>query len=360
MRTLILAFICTAAFAEPVAVFTSGDDDYHTYRIPAIVTAADGSLLVFAEARRENRGDPGQGDIDLVCKRSTDRGATWSAMAVIDDPGDGWAASNPTPVVDSATGTIHVLYNRWEPGYGTHNCEAGKRHNQAWIRTSDDNGATWSDARDITDAVRNVSKWPFMYFGPGGAIQMAEGRLVVPAAATVIEGDTTRRASYAVYSDDGGVTWEAGAPSWYPATNECQIVEVFSGYLLMNARQVDGDRSVFFTSSDNGLTWGLWLPGVDVTPVATGWENVVRDDSGQRAVVWTGPAGPGRKAMTVHVDGDIDQYFERVFELDDRPAAYSDLAALGNGDCAMVWETGNNDPYEQIVYTTVSADRIFD
>ena len=72
--------LSTTAAAEPlftsVDVFQSGTDGYHTFRIPAVATAPDGSLIAFAEGRRENRHDPGGGDIDLVLKRSSDRGAT--------------------------------------------------------------------------------------------------------------------------------------------------------------------------------------------------------------------------------------------------------------------------------------------
>lgn len=101
----------TIARAEPmfthVDVFTSGTEGYHTFRIPAIITAPDGSLIAIAEGRKEDRRDPGGGDIDLVYKRSTDAGTTWSPLKVLDDPGVGWTASNPTPVVDRQTRRIY-------------------------------------------------------------------------------------------------------------------------------------------------------------------------------------------------------------------------------------------------------------
>ena len=34
-------------------VFSAGDDNVNSYRIPSLLTAKDGSLLVFCEARRE-------------------------------------------------------------------------------------------------------------------------------------------------------------------------------------------------------------------------------------------------------------------------------------------------------------------
>ena len=56
-RTLLIALICTLAvpligWAEPllshIDVFVSGTHGYHSFRIPAIESAADGSLLAFA------------------------------------------------------------------------------------------------------------------------------------------------------------------------------------------------------------------------------------------------------------------------------------------------------------------------
>ena len=44
----------------------------HTFRIPALIAARNGTLLAFAEGRRSGGGDAG--DIDLVLKRSRDGG----------------------------------------------------------------------------------------------------------------------------------------------------------------------------------------------------------------------------------------------------------------------------------------------
>lgn len=60
---------------ETYTPFTAGTGA-HSYRIPAMVTAADGSLLVFCEARYNSWMDKSY--TDIVVRRSTDNGKTWS------------------------------------------------------------------------------------------------------------------------------------------------------------------------------------------------------------------------------------------------------------------------------------------
>ena len=59
-----------AAGIEFTDVFGAGEAGNYAYRIPVMEQAPDGTLLAFAEARRDNAADPGMGDndIDLVTK----------------------------------------------------------------------------------------------------------------------------------------------------------------------------------------------------------------------------------------------------------------------------------------------------
>ena len=43
---------------EQRAIWQSGTDGYHTYRIPAIAVTAAGTVLAFCEGRRDSRSDP--------------------------------------------------------------------------------------------------------------------------------------------------------------------------------------------------------------------------------------------------------------------------------------------------------------
>ncbi len=156
----VLGFTSVARAQSPsglVDVFVSGQGGYFAYRIPAIETAADGSLLAFAEARKYNLDDPGFGkqDIDLVYRRSTDRGASWSPMKVIEDPGELWSAANPASVVDRQTGRVWLLYLRCHPERNTETSRPGTDDSQILARTSDDHGLTWSAPIDLSTIARD-------------------------------------------------------------------------------------------------------------------------------------------------------------------------------------------------------------
>src|SRR5258706_8924637 len=68
---------------ETTCVFPITPENKPNYRIPAILQAPDGSIIIFAEKRNDGPGDVGNHDI--VMKRSTDKGRTWSAEQIIFD-----------------------------------------------------------------------------------------------------------------------------------------------------------------------------------------------------------------------------------------------------------------------------------
>lgn len=358
------------AFISHVDVFRAGDDGYNTYRIPAIVTAPDGSLLAFAEGRKENQTDPGGGDIDLVLKRSADRGATWSALQIVDNPGEKWGASNPTPVVDRVTGRVWIAFNRWEPGHGTYSARPGTMNNQTWVRWSGDNGRTWSAARDITRLARDYENWGAMFLGPGGAIQTRTGRLILPAAmcpdtcrvmaaAGNFRGGISTLRAYAIYSDDHGETWSRGA-LLQAFTDENQLVELSDGAIMIDARQWGGDSRWVAVSADGGKTWGQPRPGQQVTPVATSIERFTpgRDGRGRSRILWTGPAGASRSRLVVRVSYDEGQTFVNERQIYGGLAAYSDLAIVDDGSAAVLWEKGISRLSQSITFTRFNVEYV--
>ena len=339
---------------EHVDVYTSGDDGYQMYRIPAIEAAPDGSLLAFAEARKYGGSDPGMGkqDIDLVFKRSTDNGRTWSPMKIIEDPGELWSAANPATVVDRQNGRVWLLYLRSKPERSTGTSRPGTDDMQTLARHSDDNGLTWSDPLDLTKVARDYSDptWQASVIGPGGAIQTRTGRLVAPVW------KVKPYAVFTVFSDDHGQTWQRG--SLVPGNqggNEDQIVELADGRLLLDIRQNSGPHRLLATSSDAGQTWSEPRPGVAVTPVACAIERLTLLSAGddRNRIVWTGPKGPGRKNLVARLSYDEGQTFTNERLIAAEPAAYSDLTVLKNKTVGVLWERGN---YRFITFTTLTLE----
>ena len=364
MRILLFVSLAWIARSEVLLthteVFRAGVGGYHAYRIPTILSTSNGALLAFAEARRDSRGDPGQGDIDLVMSRSTDQGKTWSAMQVIDDPGEKWAASNPTPLLDRTNQRVWIFFNRWEPGFGEEKSQPGTTNNQMWARSSDDNGLTWSSPRDLTRVSRDYDNWGGMFLGPGGAIQMKSGRLLLPAAmkadafsvqATVgsFTGSLGLMRAYVIYSDDHGQSWKRG--TLVPAlTNENQLVELADGKLLMDARQNNGDHRWFITSTDGGQTWLRPRIGIAVTPVATGIERF------GKTLLWSGPALANRQKLVIRVSEDEGQTWNRERVVYGGFAAYSDIEILADSTIGILWEQGSTEGYQSITFTRLNRD----
>jgi sialidase-1 len=337
---MLLALLLQAATGE---VFQAGEGGYHTYRIPSLLVTSKGTLLAFAEARK--RGTSDTGDIDLVLKRSSDGGATWSPLQGVWDDGEN-TCGNPCPVQDRATGTI------WLPL--THNL--GKDHEKdivagtakgsrtVWMSRSDDDGATWAKPVEITSAVKRP-EWTWFATGPGNGIQTRDGRLVIPCDSKDLGGK--KGYSFVMTSADGGKTWKTGGAVgdfW----NECQVAELADGSLLLNMRNHDRSkrRRGIAISKDGGATWSEAVanPAL-VEPVCQA--SLVRHPEG---LLFSNPGtDKTRTRMTVRLSRDEGKTWPVEKVLHEGPAAYSSLAVLPDGTIACLYERGEKSPYERIV-----------
>jgi sialidase-1 len=338
----------TALF-ETTDVFVSGTDGYFAYRIPAIETAPDGSLLAFAEARKYNLHDPGfeKQEIDLVMKRSTNNGRAWSPTFTIEDAAEHWSAANPATVVDRGTKTIWLFYLRGKPGRNTYTARPGTDDVGTFIRHSKDNGLTWSEPFDLTSVTRDMadSKWRTSVVGPGGGIQSRDGRLAVPVWKFEPWG------VFAVVSDDHGKTWKRHQVVPDVSGDECQLVELGDGRWLFDIRQQRGGHRWRSSSNDKGETWSKPRPGENVSPVACAIERYTSADDDLNRLVWTGPKGPQRSNLVVRVSYDEGATFGNERPIYIGPSAYSDLTILKDRTVGVLWERGTNKNYQFISFT---------
>ncbi len=351
-----MAWAAAEPMLEHTDVFVSGRDGYHTYRIPAIEAAADGSLVAFAEARKYNMADPGMenNDIDLVMKRSTDQGKTWSAMQIIEDPGEKWSAANPASVLDRSNGRLWLLYLRGKPGRSSLTARPGTDDVQTLARYSDDHGKTWSSPIDLTAVARDMhdARWRCSVVGPGGPIQTRSGRLL----AAVWKADPP--GVFAIFSDDHGQTWQRGELVAGGRGDENQVVELADGRILMDIRQNSGPHRFLAESTDSGKTWSAPRPGLTVTPVACAIERYTLQTAGddRDRILWTGPKGPGRTNLVVLTSYDEGKTFGNERLISNQQAAYSDLTILKDKTVGVLWERGEQRGYQFITFTRFNRE----
>ncbi len=355
---------------EPVfeerVLFKAGDElghAYACYRIPAIVTTGRGTLLAFAEGRKHNCGDAT--DIDIVLKRSTDGGRTWTSPRVVNE-GGGDTYGNPVPIVDRGSGRVLLAAtsNRGREDAG--NC-ATPCERVPHLQYSDDDGRSWSRPRTLAAGLR-PRDWNSWYAtGPGHGIQLAHGphrgRLLVGVNAEAHDGAraTANHAALA-YSDDGGAHWRLGAVDTHRVApdgtyrqkpSELTLAERDDGTVYVNGREQNGtdlgnrDEAV---SHDGGGTFAgpfrslpdLYTPTVQgaVLPLRPGrW-------------LFSAPADPDRRrTMTVRSSYDQGRTWEgaeRGRRVTGDWSGYSDMAVAGPGTVGLLYEAGRADARQEI------------
>ena len=340
----------TAGGLHEVAVFVSGQDGYHTYRIPAIVVSKKGTLLAFCEGRRHSRSD--SGDIDTVLKRSFDGGKTWSKMQILWDDGTN-TVGNPCALVDRDTGTIWLLLSR--------------NVDRMFALKSTDDGAAWSKPVEITRQVKGPD-WTWLVAGPGHGVQLRSGRFIMPCDHRLRGLPRPDSFSHVIYSDDGGATWKLGG-SATRKTNECQAVETADGALYLSMRSFHGKGlRAFAWSKDGGLTWSAVQhdPAL-TTPVCQA--TVIRyTDAGRHdknRILFSSPLGARREKMTLWISTDECKTWKRGRTIHAGPSAYSDLCITPDLQIACFYERGKKHPYETLTFArfplewlTEGADRL--
>ena len=333
------------AFLEQSALWTAGQDGYHTYRIPALLVTTKGSVLAFCEGRKTGSGD--HGDVDLIAKRSSDGGRTWSPHAVVHEEGGEAKVTigNPCPVVDAKTGTIWLPFNR--------------DNKAVFITSSTDDGKTWSMPRNVS-ATTMKPDWDWVATGPGIGIQLTrgahKGRLVIPSDhKRTLTGKQLEWNSHMMFSDDGGATWQISAPI-QAGGNECQVIERADGSLLVNTRMQGEWQGLRGTaiSTDGGATWAA-ITHEKQLPCPKCQASLLRFD--EKRLLFSNPFPPepkdgkpsgGRVRMTVRSSTDDGKTWPIAKRLHEGPSAYSTLARLPDGTILCLYEGGEKRAYETL------------
>jgi len=364
---------------DKIPVFISGTEGHKSYRIPAIIVLPNKDILAFCEGRVNGAGD--FGDINIVMKRSSDGGKTWTALQTVIDA-DSLQAGNPAPVVDLTdpafpSGRIFLFYNTGN----NHEGEVRKGHGlrEAWYKTSTDNGRTWSEAVNITTQVHRPKQpktnaaynftedWRSYANTPGHAMQFQNGKYRgrIFVAANHSAGDPQKGfgdyAAHGYYTDDGGKTFHLSTTVAMPGGNESTATDLSGDRLMMNSRNQKGDvrARIVSISNDGGATWEkTYFDSVLIDPVNEGSLLTVGMKGPKNILAFCNAADPKRRNnLTLRISYDDGQTWKKSFVVDKSTddakkdyTAYSDLVKLNKKTVGVLYE---KDGYKQIVFTTV-------
>ena len=316
---------------EDMPLFVSGTNDTHTFRIPAIITAKNGDLIAACDARRKSGADlKPQRSIDIVFRRSSDNGKTWTPIELLEQIDDG-GCSDPSLLLDRITGELFCFYNYMV-------LDPANNEFRFMVQKSSDNGKTWNKPSDFTDQVAGPNlKNSFKFITSGRGIQTADGTLMHNFV-RVGEGVTL------FASLDHGSSWKAIAE--VSPGDESKVVQVHDDSLMVNSRFVPGKRFVH-RSVDGGRTWtgtADWnLPDPQCNACIVQYTSKREGYSKDRLIFCNAASIEGRKNLAARISYDGGATWSAGKVIDAGAAAYSEITVLEDGSFGLLYEKVNTE-----------------
>lgn len=356
------AIALAAAAREQTTLWKDGDDGVAKYRIPALCTATNGDLVAVCDARRDNIGDLNAFQpIWIVCRRSSDGGATWTRSVPTWkwpwNDSEKWSGSDPSFIVDASTGKIFLFYNVWK--WEDVKCWDNNVY-RFFVQESSDCGATWSEPREISRDISFAGRgWNFggprsaggmIFITSGSGMQLRDGTLMH----TIVRvGYAGRPGEVALFgSPDHGATWRAyGNPA--VCGDECKFMELADGTWMINSRWRSGGREIH-RSRDGGATWTSAFDTGLVDPQCNG--QIIRYPlpGGGSVLLFSNCKSPNRRHnLHVRTSRDEGATWSEGVAVERAGAAYSDMSVLKDGRLGVIFEGAG---YSTIRFCTLKPE----
>ena len=341
-----------------------GQFSCHTFRIPAIARALDGSLLAVYDMRYLSSADL-QGHMDIGLSRSTDGGRTWANPVPVMDMGEFGGkpqqengCSDPNILVDPKTGEIMVSAvwthgkpgtHQWrgkgsEPGHDIH------RSSQFMMVRSRDHGKTWSTPENLTTRLKDPA-WHLFAPAPGNGIALLDGTLVMPTQGRDAHGIPF---SNLTWSKDHGKSWTASTHA-RSNTTECSVAELSDGSLLLNMRD-NGNRAdktatngrAMAQTRDLGKTWTVHPADRGALPEPVCMASMISHHlaDGRHVLIFSNPRHKSsRREMTIQLsfDNGLTWPARNHLLLDSKGGAYSSLVMIDDHTLGILFESSQAD-----------------
>lgn len=335
-------------FLSSLRLYAPGDYGSTNWRIPAILCLDDGTLLTVNDKRKYNESDLPE-DIDIVYRRSTDGGNTWSApQTLVEGTGVKHGYGDPA-LVQCENGDVLCLF------VGGNGLWASTENDpiSSYVCRSSDHGLTWSAPEDITaqlwgsQAVNpDCRNYKGSFFGSGNALRLKKGihKGRVMCAAAMVRNNVNKLDNFVVYSDDNGHTWNVSGKA-FTAGDEAKLMELNDGTLLISVRQ-NGARG-YNRSSDDGESWGAQGTWPEMTTNACNGDILRFNDT---TLLHSIPNSMQRENISIFISNDEGRTWHSPVSLFAGPSVYSSLTLLPNGTIGAYIEQNPNGACELWYY----------
>ena len=224
----------------------NGNNSWNYYRIPGIIVTSKGTILAYYETRLSTNDWSAR---NIGMRSSIDDGESWEGQKLLINNAFENTINNPV-MISCRNGEIHFL---WQENY-----------RKIFHQISNDDGKTWSEAKEITELLKDFRKhykWTVIALGPGHGIELSNGRLLVSVWMSNGDGHSHKPSVAAtIYSDNNGDSWHCGqiigSSNELVDPNESSLAELSDGRVMINIRHnSDIRRRVVSISTDGVSGW---------------------------------------------------------------------------------------------------------
>lgn len=344
------------------------------YRIPAIATTKNGTLIAVADYRY-CYSDIGFGAVDLHYRLSHDNGLTWGEERILaDGTGDETDVQNPQTAWRYAFGDCAIVADRESQEVAVL-CVGGKtvyhrarrqNPNRVVLFRSHDGGETWDKGREITEQIYGL--FDQRREGPINSLFVGSGKIHQSRYVKVgnfyrlYAALCTLSGNFVIYSDNFGDTWRVlGDPNHSPARDgdEPKCEELPDGSVILSSRYQGRLFNIFtFTDAAKGEgTWDLRAKALDMKNVQNACNGeiillpVTRKKDSKK--VWIAlqsiPFGPNRtnvgfyyhELLADHEGAALFAYnWKKGLQVSTQSSAYSTFTLQKDGKLGFLWEEG--------------------